>query len=341
MKRTKIPWADATWNPITGCSPASDGCQNCYAARMAPRFAGRFGYDEKEPFKPGTVHWDKFMEPILTKKPANIFVCSMGDLFHEKVNIHDIDLVFSVMALTPHHNYMILTKRPERMKWYLRGEREHFKEEMESGSITSACIVDITRAVQNSDRQWRFFSAVPGWKTIVPDWPFVWPLPNVLVGTSIEDQRYSDRIIHLLQCPAVCRFVSIEPMIGPVTLANIHDDGWDIDALRGLYSRRIPETVDHPAEVEEYADDNRIDWVICGAETGQQKRPMNNDWAERLRKECQSAGKPFLFKQDSAGNKNLNGVVYEEFPAMLDPSRTVKETSDPPAPEYPQGNLFD
>lgn len=112
---TKIEWCDETWNPITGCTPISEGCKHCYAGRMAKRLKGRYGYPEDDPFKPGTAHHDKFREPLHWKKPRRIFVCSMGDLFHEAVPYHLIDGVFQIIRACERHTFMVLTKRPDRM----------------------------------------------------------------------------------------------------------------------------------------------------------------------------------------------------------------------------------
>lgn len=116
MSKTKIEWADQVWNPVTGCTPISEGCLNCYAARMAKRLAGRYGYPKDEPFKPGTIHEDKFQEPYHWKQPQKVFVCSMGDLFHNDVPFRVVrNVLFPMFGNGRRHTYMILTKRPERM----------------------------------------------------------------------------------------------------------------------------------------------------------------------------------------------------------------------------------
>lgn len=115
MGTTKIEWTDRTWNPITGCSPVSEGCAHCYAARMAKRLAGRCGYPHGWPFCPGTAHEDHLDDPLKWKKPTRVFVCSMGDLFHGAVKYGDIMAVWQVMAQCQRHTFMVLTKRPERM----------------------------------------------------------------------------------------------------------------------------------------------------------------------------------------------------------------------------------
>lgn len=115
MNHTNIEWADATWNPVTGCTPVSEGCQNCYAKRMAQRLRGRRGYPKDEPFRV-TLHEDRLKEPLRWRRPRWVLVCSMGDLFHEDVSEIEILKIFAIMADTPQHTYMVLTKSPERMK---------------------------------------------------------------------------------------------------------------------------------------------------------------------------------------------------------------------------------
>ncbi|MCL2711116.1 MAG: phage Gp37/Gp68 family protein [Planctomycetaceae bacterium] len=117
---TKIAWTDATWNPVTGCTPISPGCANCYAAAMVPRLQ-TMNPKTAEKYRNGfnvTLHPDELKKPLAWKKPKMIFVCSMGDLFHEKVPFHFIDKVMNVIDLTPQHTYQILTKRPGRMRLF-------------------------------------------------------------------------------------------------------------------------------------------------------------------------------------------------------------------------------
>ena len=125
MQTTKIEWAEAAWNPVTGCTPVSAGCANCYARRMAQRLRGRCGYPADEPFRV-TLRPDRLDEPLHWHKPRRVFVCSMGDLFHPDVPDEFIDQVFAAMALCPQHTFLVLTKRPEGMRQVLadqdRGE---------------------------------------------------------------------------------------------------------------------------------------------------------------------------------------------------------------------------
>ena len=118
MAKTKIDWADKVWNPVTGCTKISDGCKNCYAERMSKRLAGRYGYPADKPFRV-TLHPEKLDEPLKWKTPQKVFVCSMGDLFHEDMPIGILGAFFNIIANTPQHTYIILTKRPERMKIFL------------------------------------------------------------------------------------------------------------------------------------------------------------------------------------------------------------------------------
>lgn len=126
---TKIDYVDETWNPITGCTPVSEGCVNCYAKRMAEtRLRGRFGYPSDEPFRPATWHPDKLNQPIGWKKPCVIFVCSMGDLFHSHVSDSHRVAIFEVMAMAEQHTFLVLTKRPKEMARFFATEHSKFND---------------------------------------------------------------------------------------------------------------------------------------------------------------------------------------------------------------------
>lgn len=271
---SKIEWTDATWNPITGCTLVSEGCRNCYAATLAAtrlkhhpsreglaklnaageaKFTGEVRFNE---------HW--LDQPLRWRKPRMIFVCAHGDLFHENVPDEWIDRVFAVMALAPQHTFQVLTKRPERAREYLDAilSREGFTDiEAEGRDICGDDGFQLKR----------------------------WPLPNVWLGTSVEDQDTADaRIPHLLATPAAVRFVSAEPLLGPVQLDRVflQDDQPHMNALSGV-------SEDH---LQRYRH-NRLDWVIVGGESGPGARPMHPDWARDLRDQCSAAGVPFFFKQ--------------------------------------------
>lgn len=270
---TKIEWATDTWNPITGCTKISEACQNCYAERMSKRLAGRCGYPEGEPFRV-TLHPDKLDQPMKWKKPRMIFVCSMGDLFHEDVPFEFIASVFGVMANSSQNTYMVLTKRPQRMK-------EFFDWLSLSAAIYYAR--DHRTVPYDDDRINVFIMKIASEYGINLDFMRKWPLFNVWLGVTAENQEQADkRIPILLQIPAAVRFVSVEPMLGPV----------DIDGYLGFNGpRRMGDGLTY------YWVAPKLDWVICGGETGPGARPMHPDWVRSLRDQCQAARVPFFFKQ--------------------------------------------
>jgi protein gp37 len=304
---TKIEWArdaDGTkgkvWNAMSGCSYASIGCRHCYAERMSHRLAGRFGYPKDQPFSV-TLHPDKLGEPLRWTKGHRVFVCSMGDLFHEDMPFDYIAAVFGVMASTPQHQFMVLTKRPERMlEWFEWVENPQ---------------VDGVAMFPENSGEWRVrqLLASSAWKfgVQVPCHHDGWPLPNVALGTTVENHEYAKRRIpSLLRCLSVIRFVSVEPMLGPVWLDHLDVDGagngqWcQIDALTGRHTDMGRPCADVP----------KLDWVICGGESGPGARSMEITWARELRDKCKAAGVPFFMKQ--------LGSYIASFGLVLDPSGT-------------------
>jgi protein gp37 len=270
---SKIQWTDATWNPVTGCTRVSEGCTHCYAERDSARWsdAGSKKYSgvarrtDSGPRWTGKVrlHPEVLAEPFRYKKPKRIFVCSMSDLFHPDVPFEFIDQVFAVMALCPQHTFQVLTKRPERMAQYTDAEV------MWSADCIHEEVKELT-----------------GESYVVGEWP----MPNVWLGTSCEDQATADqRIPHLLQCPAAVRFLSLEPLLGPIDLTPQllmqH-----AQTVRRVQRGQMP--WDAPAEQHP-----SIHWVIVGGESGPGARPMHPDWARSIRDQCQAAGVPFFFKQ--------------------------------------------
>lgn len=272
---SKIEWTGETWNPIVGCSVASEGCTNCYAARMAARLkameiasmadhgegrglAHYLGTTHKAMRRGAKPQWtgrvalseEVLLKPLRWKKPRLIFVNSMGDLFHENVPDEWIDRVFAVMALTPHHTYQVLTKRAGRMREWFSPDK-----------MRRRARVDRVLSQMSGIKPERF-GGLPKW-----------PLPNVWLGVSVEDQAAADeRIPHLRATPAAIRFISGEPLLGPVDIMDETEDG----TLRG---------------------GPLLDWVIVGGESGPNARPMHPDWARSLRDQCEQAGVPFFFKQ--------------------------------------------
>lgn len=268
--KSGIEWCEATWNPVRGCSLVSPGCTHCYAMRQAVRIKSYEGLTK--PSKAGPV-WtgevrtapEMLDRPLRWRKPRLIFVNSMSDLFHESIPFEYIAAVFGVMAACPQHTFQVLTKRPERAVEWFEWIGEPFAQ---------------------ASPQWRCFyslgNAHP--KPIAVEAPLdgsLWPLPNVWLGTSVEDQpRADERVLQLLRCPAAVRFLSCEPLLAPVSFR------W------AEWSPRAAELV------ENHLDGLRaLDWVIVGGESGHRARPMDPQWARSIRDQCEEAGVPYFFKQ--------------------------------------------
>lgn len=287
MKKTD-QWWDVSWNPVTGCTPISEGCENCYARRMAYRLAyiPGSGYDASE--KPFDIRYriSRIGWPLKWKNPRRVFVCSMGDLFHEDVRDKWIGLIYGQITAAWWHTFVVLTKRPDRMAEFHRGLAYYPK----------------------------------GNKTLKP---ILGPLPNLWLGVTAETQaRADDRISILLQIPAAVWFVSVEPLLGPVDLRPWLPPFTDCDHYGGGCTR--PENVfadpgnphARPGIMScrpDYCVFGRrgISWVICGAETGPDAQPMNPDWARDLRDQCKAAGVPFWMKK-MTGGKHWHGAEPPE-----------------------------
>jgi protein gp37 len=279
--KTGIQWTDATWNPIRGCSRVSEGCRNCYAELIASRFSGpgqayeglarRRSNGEPQWTGEVTVIDRHMLDPLRWRTPRRIFVNSMSDLFHEKVRVETLDEIFAVMALAPHHTFQILTKRPERMLRYLSGQeggRDVSPDTARYGISLSALGVTIDM----HERKKRIGAGL----LMGDDGLKVWPLPNVWLGVSVENQEAADeRIPLLLQTPAAIRFLSCEPLLGALDLS--------------LY-----------LEEEGYIDDQYVrpvDWVIAGGESGKSARPCNVEWITAIVADCDLNGVACFVKQ--------------------------------------------
>ncbi len=307
--KTSIEWTDATWNPVTGCSVVSPGCTNCYAMKLAgtrlKHVASRqdLTIDTRAgPVWNGEVRFNEaeLAKPLSWRRPRNIFVCAHGDLFHESVPDEWIDRVFAIMALSPQHSFQVLTKRSVRMRRYIADPTTHarvYDIVMDSVIVDGVPAVLMAPAIED-----------PGLK---PGWPRVhlgrWPLPNVWLGISAEDQaRADERIPDLLATPAAIRFVSAEPLLGLIDFTTIggtaclandgaccRDKPW-LDSMRGIQGC---------SRAGAYAFPNRVgmprglDWIIVGGESGPDARPMHPDWARQIRDHCAAAGVAFFFKQ--------------------------------------------
>jgi protein gp37 len=322
-----IAWSDETWNPIRGCRRVSPGCENCYAEAVASRFCGPGLAYEGLAIRKLVVHQDgteelrgrwtgtarvvpeHIADPLRWRRPRRIFVNSMSDLFHEDLPFATIAAIFGIMAAAPRHTFQVLTKRPERMlEWFA------WMEERKAANLDQAWGTALLRQ-HNSG-----MVAIAGGlydldvrKTIESR---AWPLANVWLGVTAEDQQRADeRIPKLLRAPAAVRFVSVEPQLEHVRLDHIDADRGgnpecQIDALSGRHTdmgRPCPPV-------------NRLDWVICGAESGRGARHFRLDWARALRDQCVRAGVAFFLKQvigmdgKKVSTPPLDGKVWAEFP---------------------------
>jgi protein gp37 len=255
MKDTKIRWAGSTWNPMTGCSRITEGCDHCYAEVIAEKFRGTSFPNGFEPtFKP-----NKLNDPRKRTEPERWFVNSMSDLHHETFTDDQLDEVYDVMLATPRHDYLVLTKRPQRMAAYFLGRQS-------PGYLKR--------------RELAF----------VPE--------HIWLGATIELDKYSFRANHLRRIPAAIRFLSCEPLLGPLPSLD----------LTGLH------------------------WVIAGGESGNGTRDfrvMDYDWARDLRDRCVAEGVAFYFKQSSGTRTEmgieLDGERIEEYP-LPHPGDPVRKT---------------
>ena len=294
---TKIQWTQKTWNPIVGCTIATPGCTNCYAMKTA----WRMGHNPSTPQYHGLTKkvngnavWTGKMnlvekvllQPLKRKKPTMYFVNSMGDLFHESVPDEWIDRVFAVMALCPQHTFQVLTKRADRML-------EYFNNGETVNNVGWAAWIEDPETVGKEDSDFGLYGSEDDLTDVHP---LDWPLPNVWLGVSVEDQtRADERIPALLDTPAAVRFVSAEPLLGAIKLTRMHipDDGDGyLNALNG--EKWIPGCGSINSQTFKTT---RLDWAIVGGESGPKARPMHPDWARSLRDQCVAAGVPFFFKQ--------------------------------------------
>ncbi len=288
----------ATWNPIRArrkdgqpnkggggwhCERVSPGCQHCYAERLnGKRFGTGLPYNRKSRDLVDIYLDEKALtQPLHWRRPRKIFVCSMTDLFGEWVPDEMIDRVFAVMALSPQHTFQVLTKRPERMREYLSGPRW----QAVNGAIWARSGYETPGALEPLEG--------------------TWPLPNCWLGVSAEDQEQADkRIPELLATPAAVRFVSAEPLLGPVDFSPwlmrvaTSGPGW---RMSGGTALAIADVV--------------LDWVIAGGESGPGARPFGIEWARSVVRQCQAAGVAVFVKQLGARpysetRRVVTGSVY-------------------------------
>jgi protein gp37 len=278
-----IEWTDKVWNAVRGCSRVSPGCENCYAERQAIRMAGegqpyhglvRSG--KNGPRWTGTVAFDvrKLVEPLSWRKPVRVFVNSMSDLFHEDVTDEQVAAVFGVMAAAPQHTYQVLTKRAERMAAWSTAPRARV-------SVRNA--LHALAMTGKLGERWK--------QGPLPEIP-AWPLKNVWLGVSVEDQKRADeRIPLLLQTPAAVRWLSVEPLLGRVDLRRWLDDPCNcmIPAQEGAGQ--------HAANCATFKTPWCLDWVVVGGESGPGARPCALEWIEEVMAQCKAADVPVFVKQ--------------------------------------------
>ncbi len=244
---TTIEWTNATWNPVTGCTKISAGCDNCYAERFAERFRGVKGHPYENGFDL-TLRPERLEQPLKWRRPRMIFVNSMSDLFHKNIPVDFIDRVFDTMEQADRHTFQVLTKRSSLMRRYVNARYPNGK---------------------------------------APE--------HIWLGTSVEDGKRLSRVRHLRETNATVRFLSIEPLIGPVGELDL--DG--------------------------------IHWVIVGGESGPRARPMDPGWVRDIRDQCLASDVPFFFKQwgglrPKSGGRMLDEQEWSEWPTFSDQTRLNK-----------------
>lgn len=258
-------YATKRWNPTTGCSPISAGCLHCWARLFAWRHAGRFGYHKSDPFRP-THHPARLSEPLRWRTPQVVAVGFMGDLFHPDLFTQVIAAAFGVMAATPQHTYLLLTKRPVQAK--------RFFEELAEVARNTGRAIDTQLQVSAE-----VFVDLPKHAVKGSYLSFPWPLPNVWLGVSAEDQATADERLRVLRrLPAAHRWLSLEPQLGAVDLSyhlNLHSGTVPSESCRSL------------------------DWVVQGCESGALRRPFGLAWARKTRDQCRAVGVPYYLKQRS------------------------------------------
>lgn len=294
MAETSIEWTDHSINPIRArqgdsvghyCEKISDGCTNCYASRMQKRFTmPSFGSGQKRGEVECFLDESKLQEVLRRKKPTRYFWCDMTDLFGEWVPDEWIDKCFAAMALTPQHTHQVLTKRPSRaLGWFQSGKTLEcgFGEPPETFDRKGLVGINCNGFLHRGPNGRRIDNAYPTGSAVSSG--RMWPIPNVWLGTSVENQEQADkRIPELLRVPAAVRFLSMEPLLGPVDLKGCMQPlgyGWVENHCTG------PE------------GGSAIDWVIVGGESGPHARPMHPQWARDIRDQCEAAGVPYFFKQ--------------------------------------------
>ncbi len=317
---SKIEWTDETWNPTVGCSRVSAGCENCYAERVAHRgmsasHKGLTVMGKHGPRWTGEVRLipGRLDAPLRWRKPRKVFVDSMSDLFHESVPFEYIAAVFGVMASCPQHTFQVLTKRPERAREFFNWITAEYK-----GWIAPVLHTSMGAYYNDADSP-AFGRACDGILDVLGSiGGEEWPPSNVWLGTSVESQETAhSRIPHLLDCPAAVRFLSCEPLLGPVDLdppmcQNCGDDeiapvtsegpAWcmmcDSEACFGHWMGDV---------------DRELNWVIVGGEAGPRSRSCDVGWVRSIVEQCKGAGVAVFVKQLGAKPRIIAGAAEDEW----------------------------
>lgn len=305
-EKTGISWCDSTWNPLRGCSKVSAGCKNCYAEGVAARFSGP-GLPYEGTIRDGRWNGEirfvpeKLSEPLRWKRPRRIFVNSMSDLFHDGVPFEFIAAVFGVMAACPQHTFQVLTKRAARAVRFFAWLSVQNKPDDDWTGGRLECTWQALRIEAET-----FGDSGPLHTRHAADPVGPWPLPNVHIGVSVENQDTADeRIPLLLQCPAAVRWVSYEPALERVDFDNSRD--W------------LTPVITKPADAP------RLDWIVVGGESGPNARPFHVQWARSTIAQCKAAGTACFVKQIGSspcpafdlGIKDRAGADPSEWPDDL------------------------
>ena len=305
---SKIEWTETTWNPVTGCDRISAGCDRCYALALAKRLKAMGSAKYQADGDPRTsgpgfgviVHDNAMLEPLSWRAPRKVFVNSMSDIAHARVDRLAQARIWAVMALTARHQFQVLTKRPKRLAAILS---DHGFIDLVAGQA-----IDIIGRTPLHLGSWRLDldgqrmaggSRAGGGRTTTKTstgnlWSPSWPLPNVWVGTSIESDEYAWRADEIRRTPAAVRFLSLEPLLGPLPSLD----------LTGIH------------------------WVIVGGESGAGHRPLDLAWVRDIRDRCADQGTAFFFKQvggrtPQAGGRLLDGRTWDEYPSAAQCTEAV------------------
>lgn len=297
MENSKIEWTTHTFNIAEGCTKVSPACANCYAERRDKMYhegkhwgVGSSRKMMREPYWRQPLKWNAKAEAEGTR--PRVFCSSLADVFEDHPDLFvPRNRLFQLIRDTPNLDWLLLTKRPE----------------------------NIEKLMTPVDCLWGFYGS---------DWDFT-KLGNVWLGTTVENQEYADkRIPELLKIPAKVRFLSIEPMLGPVDFTAI---GYPHPLLQYWCYNCQAKTLERCCPVcggTGYSATDSVDWIIAGGETSQNARQSHPDWFRSLRDQCNAAGVAFHFKQwgefnadgERVGKKNagrlLDGRTWDELPKV-------------------------